>query len=43
MDPENPAAYTYNPAKPRLIMEYLERKGLIDNFFIDGDFPPLPR
>jgi acetoin utilization deacetylase AcuC-like enzyme len=43
MDPENPGEYTYNPAKPRLIMEYLERKGLIDNFSMVGDFPPLSR
>jgi len=43
MDPDNPGEYTYNPAKPRLIMEYLERKGLIDNFQTDGDFPPLSR
>ncbi len=43
MDPEDPGSYTFNPAKPRLIMEYLERKGLLKNFLIDGDFPPLPR
>ena len=43
MDPENPGEYTYNPAKPRLIMEYLERKGLIENFHTEGDFPPLSR
>ncbi len=43
MDPEDPGSYTFNPAKPRLIMKYLERKGLIENFLIDGDFPPLPR
>lgn len=43
MDPEDPGSYTFNPAKPHLIMEYLERKGLIENFLIDGDFPPLPR
>ena len=43
MDPEDPGRYTFNPAKPRLMMEYLEEKGLLDNFLIDRDFPPLPR
>ena len=43
MDPDNPGEYTYNPAKPRLIMEYLERKGLIENFQTESDFPPLSR
>ena len=43
MDPDNPGEYTYNPAKPRLIMEYLERKGLLENFLTEGDFPPLSR
>jgi acetoin utilization deacetylase AcuC-like enzyme len=39
----NLSRLTRNPAKSRLLMEYIERKGLIQNFLINGRFPPLSK
>ena len=36
-------SYTMGTDKPRLLMEYLERKGLSDLFIIDDKFIPLQR
>lgn len=41
LDPEKLTGYTHTPAKPKLMMDYLERKDLSEYFLIDGDFPPF--
>jgi hypothetical protein len=43
LDQEFVKGYTLTPAKPRLIMEYLERKKLMEYFKIIGDWPPFDR
>ncbi len=43
VNPENLTGYTYTPAKPRLMMEYIEKNGLLEYFLLDDDFPPLSR
>lgn len=43
LDPEKLTGYTQNPAKPKLLMDYLERKGLLEYFLIDDDFAPFDR
>ena len=43
LDQEFLTGYTLTPAKPRLIMEYLERKNLLDYFKIFGDWSPFNR
>jgi acetoin utilization deacetylase AcuC-like enzyme len=43
LDPEKLTGYTHTPAKPRLMMEYLERKGLSEYFLIDENFAPLTK
>lgn len=40
---ESITGYSQSPAKPRLLMEYMERKGLSEYFTLDGDFPMLER
>jgi acetoin utilization deacetylase AcuC-like enzyme len=40
---EKLSGYTQTPAKPKLLMEYLERKDLMDYFLIDGDFAPFSK
>ena len=35
--------YTQTPAKPTLMMEYLERKKLLEYFLLDDDFSPMSR
>jgi acetoin utilization deacetylase AcuC-like enzyme len=41
LDPEKLTGYTQNPAKPKLLMEFLERKGLLEYFQVDGNFSPF--
>ena len=43
VNPENLTGYTLTPAKPRLMIEYLERKGLMEYFLLDNDFTPMSR
>ncbi len=43
VNPDNLTGYTLTPAKPRLMIEYLERKGLLEYFLFENDFQPLPR
>lgn len=43
VNPDNLTGYTQNPAKPRLLMEYLERNGLLEFFLLDDNFPPMSR
>ena len=43
MNPDNLIGYTHTPAKPRLIMEYLRKKGLLEYFLIDDKFPPFSK
>jgi len=43
LDQEFLKGYTLTPAKPRLIMEYLERKNLMEYFQIIDNWPPLDR
>lgn len=43
VNPDNLTGYTLTPAKPRLMIEYLERKGLMEYFLLDDDFTPMPR
>ena len=43
LHPEKVTGYTLTPAKPKLMMDFLERKDLSEYFLIDGDFPPLCR
>jgi acetoin utilization deacetylase AcuC-like enzyme len=43
VNPDNLTGYTQTPAKPRLLMEYLERKGLLEFFMFDGNFPPMSK
>lgn len=37
------SGYSQSPAKPKLLMEYMERKGLSEFFTIDSNFPLLER
>ena len=43
VNPENLTGYTQTPAKPRLMMEYLDKKGLFEYFLQDDNFPPMSR
>ena len=43
LDPEKLTGYTQTPAKPKLIMDFIERKGLSEYFLVDEDFPPFDR
>jgi len=43
VNPDNLTGYTLTPAKPRLMIEYLERKGLLEYFLLDNGFPLLQR
>jgi acetoin utilization deacetylase AcuC-like enzyme len=43
VNPANLSGYTQSPSKPRLLMEYLKRKGLLEFFILDDDFPLLLR
>src|SRR5664280_584473 len=43
VDPDNLTGYTQTPAKPRLLMEYLERKGLLKFFLVDDSFQPITK
>ncbi|MBE0674753.1 MAG: hypothetical protein IH591_08840 [Bacteroidales bacterium] len=43
LDQESLKGYTLTPAKPRLIMEYLETKNLMEYFQIKADWPPFDR
>jgi acetoin utilization deacetylase AcuC-like enzyme len=43
MDPEQLSGYSNSPAKPRLLMEYLERKNLLEYFQVDDNFPPMQK
>jgi acetoin utilization deacetylase AcuC-like enzyme len=43
VNPDNLTGYTLTPAKPRLMIEYIERNGLLEYFLLNDDFPPLPR
>jgi acetoin utilization deacetylase AcuC-like enzyme len=43
VNPENLTGYTLTPAKPRLMIEYLEKKGLMEYFLLDDNFAPMPR
>jgi len=40
---DNLTGYSLTPAKPRLLMEYLEKNGLLEFFFLDDNFSPLSR
>lgn len=43
LDSERVTGYTQTPAKPKLMMDFLERNDLSEYFLLDGDFPPLCR
>lgn len=43
VDPDRLSGFAMNPAKPRLLMEYLEKKGLMQHFILDDNFPALIR
>ena len=43
VNPENITGYANSPAKPRLLMEYLEKKELMEFFLVDDSFPLLTR
>lgn len=43
LDSEKLKGYTQTPAKPKLMMEFLEKIGLLEYFLIDGDFLPFDR
>jgi acetoin utilization deacetylase AcuC-like enzyme len=43
INPDNMTGYTFTPAKPRLMMEYLGKKGLLDYFQLDDNFPPFSK
>lgn len=43
LDQEKWQGYTQTPAKPKLMMEYLERKNLMEYFRIKDDWPPYDR
>ncbi|MGF1587112.1 MAG: hypothetical protein ACFCUM_17460 [Bacteroidales bacterium] len=41
VNPENLDGFVKSPAKPRLLIEYIERKGLSEHFLLDADFLPF--
>jgi len=43
LDQEKWQGYTQTPAKPKLMMEYLERKNLMEYFRTKDDWPPFDR
>ena len=43
VEPAHLSGFIMNPAKPRLLMEYLEKKGLMQHFILDDNFPALIR
>jgi acetoin utilization deacetylase AcuC-like enzyme len=43
LDPGISTGYTHSPSKPRLLMEYIQKKGFIECFFIDDNFLPFTK
>lgn len=41
--PDINSGYSNSPAKPRLLMEYMEKKGLLQHIIIDDSFPPMQK
>lgn len=41
LDPGKGVSYSMTPAKPGLLIDFLERAGLADHFLIDSEFPPF--
>jgi acetoin utilization deacetylase AcuC-like enzyme len=43
VNPENLEGFVNSPAKPRLMIEYIERKGLSKHFLLDDNFLPFSK